>query len=134
MEKPELSVDLLSLKLSKDIIDYIKNWMRGNYAEDIDFHRYRMKLLSSLSDAETSSDKLIMLTQKVSPKLKFNVMELVADGTMGESMARYIFGKIMLNINLEYKKILEHEADKIGAEVNVLLNRVSNLKDKIDQH
>lgn len=134
METKPLSVDDLAIKFGNDIIDYLHRWMRDNYAEDTDFHRYRMRLLTSFADAESTSEKLIMLSVKISPSLKFRIMELVSDKIMGESMARYIFAKIMIKLNQEYKKILEFEADKVGAEINNLNNRVTGLSAKIGQH
>jgi hypothetical protein len=134
METKQLSIDVLSLKLANDVVDYIHNWMRGNHAEEIDFHRYRMKLLTSFHEANSVSEKIIMLANKASPTIKFDVVEAVSDKIMGESMARYIFGKVMIRLNEEFKKILEHEVDKTSSEISNLHNRVSGLKTKIGQH
>jgi len=134
MDQKQIPVDVLALKFGNDVTEYILNWMRGSHAEDVDFHRYRMRLLTSFADAESTSDKIIMLANKASPNIKFDVVEYVSDKVMGESMARYIFGKVMIRLNEEYKKILEHEADKIRSEIGVLHQRISGLKTKIDQH
>lgn len=134
METKQIPVDVLALKFGTDVVDYLRNWMRGNHAEDIDFHRYRMKLLTSFADADTTSEKIIMLASKASPNLRFDVIEYVSDKIMGESIARYIFGKVMIRLNEEFKKILEYEADKVGSEINVLNQRISGLKTKIGQH
>lgn len=134
MEEKKLTLDLLALRLGRDIVDYILNWMRGNHAEEADFHRYRMKLLFSLADETTSAGKIIALTKKTAPDLVFDVREYVSDKVLGESIARYIFSKIMLRLNEKYKKILEFEAEKIGAEINVLNQKMAGLKVKIGQH
>jgi hypothetical protein len=134
METRPMPVDMLAIKFGNDVVDYIRNWMRGANAEDVDFHRYRMKLLTSLSGSNSTTDKIIILSSKVSPGLAFDVIEIVSDKIMGESIARYIFGKIMIRLNEEFKKILEYESDKVGSEINVLNQRISGLRKKIDQH
>jgi hypothetical protein len=130
----QLPVDKLALEFGNDMVDYIRNWMRGNHAEDIDFHRYKMRLLTSLSDVESVSEKIMILAAKSSREVKFSISEYVRDKLMGEAIARYIFGKIMIRLNEEYKKILELEADKTSAEIHTLSNRLSGLKNKIGQH
>lgn len=134
MEAKQISVDTLALRLGKNVVDYILNWMRGAPADSIDFHRYRMRLLTSLSDADSVSEKIIILTEKTSPALKFDLMECIGDKVMGEAISKYIFGKVMLCLNDEYRKILDHELDRVKAEINTLNQRTSELKVKIDHH
>lgn len=129
-----LPIDLLATKIGNDVVDYLRNWMRGASADDVDFHRYRMRLLSSLSDANSTTEKLTLLIEKINPRMKFDVLDAISDKIMGESLAKYIFARIMIIINEEYRKLLENEADKVKSENNSLIQRTSDLKVKIEHH
>lgn len=134
MENKPLPIDILATRLGNDISEYIRNWMRGAKAEDIDFHRYRMRLFSLTSTADSVTEKLVMLADKTSPRLRFEILEVTGDKVMGESISRYIFARIMVILNESYQKVLEHEVDRVKSEINILLDRSSGLKTKIGQH
>lgn len=134
MENKVLNVDDLAKKFGNDISDYIRNWMRGLDADDMDFHKYRMRLLSYSIDAKTVTERLIMLAEKTSTKLKFDIVEATCDKIMGDSVARYIFARIMITLNETYSKILEYESDRVKSEINVLRERTLGLKTRIGQH
>lgn len=129
-----MSIDNLALRFGNDVVEYIGNWMRGAGADDVDFHRYRMRLFSAFSAANSSSEKLILLINKVSPRMKFELLEVISDKVMGESISRYIFARIMVALNEAYRKALDHEIDRVKAEINTLQQRTSELKVKIDHH
>jgi hypothetical protein len=129
-----MSVDVLAIKFSNDVVDYIRNWMRGARAEDLDFHKYRMRLLLSLSEASTTMEKLVLLLDKTSSRIKFAVLEALSDKGLGEAISKYIFARLMIALNEEYRKILDHESDRVKSEIYILLERSSGLKTKIGHH
>lgn len=132
MKKP--TVQTISINFSNIVIIYIKEWMSNNHAEDIDFHRYRMKLLLSLGDNNSASEKLLILLDKIPYKQKFDLIHIISDKMMGEKIAKFIFAKIIVDINNEFKKILEMERDKIKSEINLLIQKSNKLKIKINHH
>ena len=129
-----LTIDQIVLRFSQDVLEYLKSWMNTHNADDIDYHRYRMRLLYSLNEANSTSEKLIMLMDKVGTKIKFDILENISDKVMGESVAKYIFSKLMIHLNEQHRKILEHELDRVRAETSVLLEKASGLHGKIGQH
>lgn len=127
-------IESISISLSTEVYGYIQSWMKECHAENADFHRYRMKLLYSINSHEKTVDKLISLIERVNSKNGFDIYEVISDKMMGESIAKYILSCIMLKLNDEYIKSLDHEIDRVMAENNILNKRHSELKIKIGHH
>lgn len=130
----ENRIEQIALSLSTDVYNYIVKWMKDCHAENHDFHRFRMRLLCSINEHQTTVEKLLSLVEKVNSKNGFDIYEAVSDKIMGESVARYIMSCIMLRLNDEYLKTLDHEIDRVTAENNILNKRHSELKIKIGHH
>jgi len=134
MDAGRNAIDAVVKKFNSEVIEYIRAWMKSNQAEDIEYHRYRMKLFSSLYEANSTSEKLVMLLDRVRSRCAFEILEAISDGAMGDSMAKYIFSSLMIAVNEEYRKNVEHELDRVKAETNVLLQRAAELKKRIGHH
>lgn len=134
MDQKTLPVDQLALRFSTEIVKHVRAWMDANYAEDLDFHKYRMRLLTSLGEDNSAKEKLENLLDKILTKLRFDLIEAISDKTMGEAIAKFIFSKIIISLNEEYHKILEYEADRVKSEIHILNEKASGLKTKIGQH
>lgn len=127
-------LESISLSFATDVYHYLQSWMKECHAENADFHRFRMRLLCSINDHEKTVDKLLSLVEKVNSKNGFDIYEVISDKIMGESIAKYILSCIMLRLNDEYLKTLDHEIDRVTVENNILNKRHSELKIKIGQH
>lgn len=129
-----IPVDQIANKFAQDVVEFMRVWMNTNNAEDIDFHKYRMRLLYHVNSSNTTSEKLIMLMDKTQTKIKFDILENISDKVMGESVAKFIFSKVMIALNEQYRKILEHELDRVRSETSVLIEKSTGLQNKIGQH
>jgi|688.fasta_scaffold1029100_1 hypothetical protein len=129
-----IPIDQIALKFSSDVVDHIKTWMRLSSAEDMEFHKYRMKFLSTIESSHNTSERLVSLMVRVSTSVKFEIMEAISDKAMGEYTAKYIFSKLLYAFNEEYRKALDHEMDRVKSENNILLERASGYKNKLDHH
>ncbi len=129
-----MSVDLITLRFASEVVEHLRSSMAEDFAREVEFHQYRMTLLLSVSDAPTTPDKLHALADMMKSKLKFDLIEITSDKSMGDAIAKYIFSKIVLALNNEWRMILEYELDRTISETNVLLEKQSNFKDKIGQH
>jgi hypothetical protein len=127
-----LDINIISHHLSGEVLTWIRMAMKKNQSDELEFHRYRMVILSS--DADTPAERLIELCNKVSSKMKFDIIENVSDKILGEAVARYIFSRIMLSLNDEYRKIVDHELDRVTAESKILLERSESYKKRISHH
>jgi hypothetical protein len=127
-------VDKVAEELSQDVIDHIHRWMKLSYAEDIKFHYFRMRLLEGLNSENKIGKKLISLCEKITTKTTFDIIQIVSDKLMGDSVAKYIFAKIIIALNTHYLKIIDAEEDKIKAENVMIGNKLLKLKNKISQH
>jgi hypothetical protein len=79
-------------------------------------------------------EKLVLLLDKTSSRIKFAVLEALSDKGLGEAISKYIFARLMIALNEEYRKILDHESDRVKSEIYILLERSSGLKTKIGHH
>ena len=127
-----IDINIISLHRSGEVLTWIRMAMKKNQSDELEFHRYRMVILSS--DADTPAERLIELCNKVSSKMKFDIIENVSDKILGEAVARYIFSRIMLSLNDEYRKIVDHELDRVTAESKILLERSESYKKRISHH
>ena len=134
MNEKTISLDILAQKISQDVVEYIRNWMRVAQAEDIDYHSFRMKFLNTIYNHSTSIEKLNHIMGRIDTKFSFELNEYLSDRIMGEQTARYIFSHVLMALNKEYAKKLEYECDRINTENRILSKRAEELKVKLSHH
>ena len=134
MKSDRITIDTIAHKFSQAVVAHLHAWMNANDAEDIDFHRYRMKLLTSLGDDNSATEKLLSLINRVPFPERFELVQIISDKIMGDKIAKFIFANVIIDINAEFKKILDMESDKINAEIKMLIEKTGNIKIKLAHH
>jgi hypothetical protein len=129
-----VTIDVVAMKFSEDVIRHIKKMMSEQFTRDIDFHEFRMNLLCAFSDIASTTDKLHALADEVNSVSRFDLIEVTSDRAMGESIARYIFSKLMVALNEEWLKILDHELDRTKSEIISIREKQTGFKEKIGRH
>ncbi len=128
------NIEVLASKISLEVLSFIRKWMQTSRAEDIEFHYYRMNLLTAMTNYDLSTSKIDYLINKANSKYKFEVAEVTSDKLMGEHMAKYLLSLIILSLNEEYSKLLEHEIDRVKSENGILVKKSYTLKNILSSH
>jgi len=129
-----LPIELIAKNLADEVVSYIRSQMEDSMARETEFHEFRMNFLYRFSDNPTTTEKLYSVADSIKSPHRFDLVEITSDKNMGESLSRFIFSKVILRMNEEWKKILEYELDRVNAETNTLLAKHSVFRDKIGQH
>jgi hypothetical protein len=128
-----IRIDTLCAEFTEEVIVFIKEWMKIGQADEINFHRYRMRLLAQITQEDDSTIvRLLTLCKKSGARSSFDIQEIVSDKMIGDSTARYIFAKLLVGLNNEYLDLLEKESDNIKAENHVLKEKADKLYAKIN--
>lgn len=127
-------LEKLSENFASEVISHIKSWMKLSDAEDIKFHFYRMKLFQTITGEDTAKKRLLVLLDRVATKNKTKITELMKDKGLGETAAKFVLAAVIIALNKEYEKILDHELDKIEADSRSLGLRMIKLKEKLSHH
>ena len=134
MQMKMMPVEQLADVFSDEVLNYLRDWMKNSYAEDVEFHQYKMSLFEQVSFYASPSEKLKHILNKINTKYKFELVYCLSDKIMGESVAKYIISVMMLKFNNAYAQILEYEVDRVNSENNILMNKSKQLKNIIASH
>jgi len=112
-----IRLDTLCAEFTEEVIIFIKEWMKIGQADEINFHKYRMRLLAQITQGDDSTIvRLLTLCKKSGARSSFDIQEIVSDKMIGDATAKYIFAKLLIGLNNEYLDLLEKESDIIKAE------------------
>lgn len=127
-----IRIDTLCAEFTEEVIVFIKEWMKLGQADEINFHKYRMRLLSQIAqDDDSVIVRLLTLCKKSGARSSFDIQEVISDKMIGDTTARYIFAKLIEGLNNEYLSLLEKESDIIKAENNKIVKRATALYSKM---
>lgn len=128
-----IRLDTLCAEFTEEVIVFIKEWMKIGQADEINFHKYRMRLLAQITQEDDSTViRLLTLCKKSGARSSFDIQEIVSDRMIGDSTAKYIFAKLLEGLNNEYLDLLEKESDNIKAENHILTKKADQLYSKIN--
>ena len=130
-----MKLDEVCSQLSKEVIIFIKEWIKISGEDEASFHRFRMKLLDMASKSgPKTKDKLIELCKRSGARIEFELKEVVSDKLIGDTVAGYIFARLILALNYEYLDILERESEVMKRENDQLKVTVERMSNRLGVH
>lgn len=130
-----MKLEEICSQLSKEVIIFIKEWIKISGEEEASFHRFRMKLLDmAAKSGPKTKDKIIELCKRSGARIEFELREVVSDKLIGESVAGYIFARLILALNYEYLDILERESEVMKRENDQLKVTVERMSNRLGVH
>jgi gas vesicle protein len=122
-------------QLSREVIIFLKEWIKVCEETEASFHKYRMRLLDmSSKEGNDVSSKLIAVCKKSGARVHFDIKEVISDKLIGESTASYIFAKLIQSLNHEYMDILEREMDIVKNENERMKDKINNMSVRLGVH
>lgn len=130
-----MKLEEMCSQLSKEVIIFIKEWIKISGEDEASFHRFRMKLLNMASKSgPTTKDKLMELCRRSGARVEFDIRQVVSDKLIGDSVAGYIFARLILALNYEYLDILEREKEVMSRENESLKSTIDRMSNRLGVH
>lgn len=122
-------------QLSREVIVFLKEWLKICEETESSFHKYRMRLLDMASkEGNDVSTKLLAVCKKSGARIYFDIKEVISDKMIGEATANYIFAKLIQKLNHEYMDILEREMEIVKNENEKMKDRITGMGLRLGVH
>jgi hypothetical protein len=130
-----VNLNEICVQLSREVIIFLKEWLKICEEPESMFHKYRMRLLEiAANEGSDISTKLLAVCKKSGARVHFEIKEVISDKLIGESTASYIFAKLIESLNYEYMDILEREMDVVKNENDRMKDKITNMSIRLGVH